>query len=459
MNEVTATPPEGKPPEQPSSAQIRNHRIKLSAVSSVVSKIAGISIPLIILPLASRNLGADYDGIMAIASLAGIISIVSLGQGAAACYRVAKYATEPNEQAEQSIFISSLVSGLVSACIIALIILGITPFVPIQNLFGPQLTNQEPLLRIGILYLGIQIIVNALNGGAVNMFTGYMETHQIRLQMAISYILTSIITPFIIIYTKSAPLTMITMMGLPTILQLGLLVKLLYKDKPHLRNSLKQFNLKLSADIFIDNVKQSISDAGEILSRQVPILSAGFIGLSSTQIGKSGTFLNWQISLLSIFVMLTGAIAPSVSHAFQDKDWDWIDRAYKKVMIFLGGAGLLGILVLTFLGPMLSSALYKARYAFDGPEFFLLALTLVASALKSWQSSLAQSMGMFSQNLKSGLIQATVAIAVLIPASQLGGVYPLALCMISADFLRSIYLIWTYRKFRAEQLALIKATA
>jgi|GEM_PF-5519929 len=457
MNEVTTTPPNENPAETQSSAQIRNQRIKLSAVSSVISKIAGISIPLLILPLASRNLGSDYDAIMAIASLSGIISMVSLGQGAAACYRVAKYATEPNEPAEQSIFISSLVSGLVSALFIALIVLGLTPFVPIENLFGPQLKSQEPLLRFGVMYLGFQIVANALNGGAVNMFTGYMETHQIRLQMALSYILTSIITPLIIIYTKSAALTMVTMMGLPTVLQLGLLFKLLYKDKPHLRNSLKRFDRKLSIDIFIDNVKQSISDVGEILSRQVPILAAGFIGLSSNEIGKSGTFLNWQISLLSIFIMLTGAIAPSVSHAFQDRDWPWIDRAYKKVMIFLAGAGLIGILVLTIFGPKLSSALYKANYAFNGPEFFLLALTLVASALKSWQSSIAQAMGMFSANLKSGLIQALVAILVLIPASKLGGVYPLALCMISADVCRSIYLIWTYRRFRSVQISALNS--
>lgn len=415
--------------------------------------------PLLVLPLATQKLGESYDALLALISLGSLITTISLGQGPAVCYRVAKYATQKDEPKEGALFICSLASGLLSATLISIVIFILSQVVPPATVFGENLAPYSPILKVGLVLLSIQVIINALNGGAVNMYTGYMETHKIRLQMMISYALMVIITPIIILKTQSTILVFVAIVGIPTILQLTLLINLLYFDRPYLRNSLKEFNIPLTKTLFKDNILQSIADIGTMASRQLPVLAAGFLIVSQGQVGLNGTFLVWHTTLLSVFMMFISSITPAFSHALQENDWPWIDRINKKLALGLLGGGTALAIPLVFIGPLVTSKLYAEGYQFTLADFAALALALITASVMVWQSTMATSMGQFPANVKSGIIQTVVAVTLIYPASKIPGVWPLALCMITSDIARSTFLYITYLKFRSTKLAILNSTS
>jgi len=431
---------------------IRKSRIKLSIFASIVSKVFGVFLPLVTLPLAAYHLGKSYDAFMVLVNLGGLFSAINLGIGPAAVYKIAKYATAKNEDQERTLLASSFVSAMGSSLIVASIVILIGVFAPIELIFGKSFTPFEQVLRPGVFFLAFIVIMYALQGTAVNMYTGYMEVHKIRYTMAAGYLLSAILAPIIIITTKSMFWTFVVIMGIPAVLPLTLIFRLLRVDRPYLNGSWKWFSKSESFSIFKGNMLQSVSDFGLMASRQLPVVAIGFIGISTLGAGQAGTFIVWIQTIITVFYMVLGAITPAISHAFQAKDWKWIDMTNRKLWYGISLAGVIGTFLAMGIGPLLLNKLYAARFEVTSIDCLFLALALLSNIFMSWFAALCTSIGMFRQNSVGGIIQGVVALLVFIPASQFNGFITIGICIVCADTARSIYTYLHFLKRRKLEL-------
>ncbi|MBX3113990.1 MAG: hypothetical protein KF836_05435 [Fimbriimonadaceae bacterium] len=427
-----------------SDDDIRKSRIKLSIFASIVSKIFGVFLPLVTLPLAAYHLGKSYDAFMVLVNLGGLFTAINLGIGPAVVYKIAKYATSKDEDKERMLLASSFVSAMSSSLIVASIVILIGCFAPIELIFGKSFTPFEYVLRPGVFFLAFIVIMYALQGTAVNMYTGYMEVHKIRFTMAAGYLLSAVLAPLVIITTKSMFWTFVVIMGIPAVLPLTLIYRLLKVDRPYLNQSWKWFSKPEALSIFKGNMLQSVSDFGLMASRQLPVVAIGFIGISTLGAGQAGTFIVWIQTIITVFYMVLGAITPAISHAFQSKDWKWIDTTNRKLWYGIALSGIVGIFLAMLLGPLLLNKLYTARFEVTSVDCLFLALALLSNIFMAWFAALCTSIGMFRQNSMGGIIQGIVALLVFYPASQFNGFITIGICIVCADSARAIY---TYLHF------------
>jgi hypothetical protein len=429
--------------------KLRKSRVKSSISSSIVSKVFGALTPLLIIPLAQTHLGDSYPAYIALMSLVTLINTFNLGFGPAVTFKVAKFAIEPNHTEERRLYASSFFACLASSSILALAILLIAPFAPMEAIFGSNLSRHEESLRIGLLILAGLTLFSTFQNAAINMYKGYMEVHKIRLAMATSYLLAAVLAPIVILSTKSVVWTFAVMTATPALAQTSLLIKLLYQDRKYLRHSLAACDRAEAAQIFRDNMAQTGSSVGALFARQIPIIAAGFLASSQVVVGQAGTFLIWMSVIVSISQMIIESTSITVSNAYQEHDWNYIDRANAKLRKLLLIAAPTGLLVAGSIGPLVLNLVSRGDYRVGPIECLFLGGAIIAATFMTWWQYYAISLGMFKSASIGGLIQAIAVVLILVPISQFNGFILEGTAIIVADTACGLYLLKAFRDKRA----------
>lgn len=410
------------------------------------TKIPSSLMPLVVVPMASHVFGREYDAFTALVTILGIFNILNFGLGPAAGVEFSPFAEKPNAEKESRLFASTFVSYLGSSLVMSLIVLLLVFGVGAERIFGPNLSDQVPLLNRGMLILAVAMIVLGLGAVVSNAYWGFMQDYKNSQANIVAQILMVGLT-FAAVAVFRSPLMFVAAYAMTGSLISCLHGIRLFKfDRKELRFDLRLANLNVAWRLFTANSLQSISSVGYLLSRMAPILLLSWTAPSATAIGRAGTFNVWHQPVTGLLSVFAASAIPAISAAISSQDTNWAKRAVKKFAKFLTLGFVLIFIGSITLGPTVSRLLFSERYSMNMVEFTLLALCAASTTVLGFANSVCLTLKRYRDNAIAGVVQGVLGFslaAVMMPKFGLAGY---AAPMAIAEFTAAGILILVIRR-------------
>lgn len=346
----------------------RNKTIKLSILSSLVSKVVGALIQFGGLPLAMSQLGKDnYAVFIAVGTMASMASTANLGVGPGLIRSLTHYATDPDESEERSWFMSGLF--LVSVFAAMLIVLGalFPVFVPLTSVFGAG--NPDLSQTVWVAYVVMVFIAVGMNFMSLSeaTYVGLLEGYWPKIYYLFGYLL-SLLSILGVAFLHPEPWAMVlAFYGVPMI-PLGYGAWRLIRGRRYLLGGRADAVREKVLYILRTNLGSTSSQLGELLTFQVGTLMIGG-ALGAAALGKFGTLFQWFLMASSLRTMVLGPLGATVANAWVKGDDIWLKGALKKAFALVLGTGFLVATGLFLFGSAVTEVLF-IRELVVGPEVF-----------------------------------------------------------------------------------------
>lgn len=360
----------------------RDRSIRLSVLTSLLSKFGTVILRLVSIPIAIRVLGMELFGVYtAITLFVALIDILHVGIGPTLTKELSKAVAKGKRHREQTVFATSVIlsTGLtfIGIAFAALLLI----FLPITTLFGAQYEAVADTM-LTALWLGLAI-------SAVDIFTtpfemsrdGYMETQYTNSWGAAGNLLAAITLVSGIWFFPTIEFLLITINGITVLAKVGNSIHLVIQ-RPYLFPRFSLFKKKLVKPLLIDSGLFSITYIfSAIIEYHLMVLLIGrFVGPHAVAVYN--VMITIILSLNGVMAMFTKPYWPALMDAFERKDRPWILNSSKK-LAYLGlgfSAAVAGGLVL--LGPIVLPLWAGADFIDAAPTGFVMnRLTLAAFSL------------------------------------------------------------------------------
>ncbi len=371
------------PPE--TSTENEEHRdrsIRLSVLTSLLSKFGTIILRLVSIPIAIRVLGMEQFGVYtAITLFVALIDILHVGIGPTLTKELSRAIAKGRRHREQTVFATSVLlsTGLtiIGVGIAALLLI----FIPVTGLFGSEYQAVADTM-ITALWLGLAI-------SAVDIFTtpfemsrdGYMETRFTNSWGAAGNLLAAITLVSGIWFFPTIEFLLIAVNGVTVLAKVGNSIHLIVQ-RPYLFPKFSLFKKKLVKPLLIDSGLFSITYIlSAIIEYHLMVLLIGrYVGPQGVAVYN--VMITIHLSLNGVMGMFTKPYWPALMDAFERKDRPWILNSSKR-LAYLGlgfSAAVAGGLVL--LGPIILPLWAGSQFIDAAPAGFVMnRLTLAAFSL------------------------------------------------------------------------------
>ncbi len=365
--------------------QKRNKTIKLSVISSLISKLVGSVIQFFALPLAMHQMSTeDYAVFIAVGTLASMAATANLGVGPGLTRSLTHFATDPNEDEERSWFMSGLVLVAAFAGVLVLIGLLLPLLVPLTVAFGAG--NPEVLPQVTTAYFVMVFIAVAMNFMSLSeaTYVGFLEGYWPKIYYLFGYLLSCGAIVFVAFKMASPWAMILAVYGVPLI-PLGYGLFRLLWNRRHLIGPLAVVTKEKLTYILRTNLGSTSSQLGELLTFQFGTLMIGN-SLGPAAQGKFGTLFQWFLMASALRTMVLGPLGATVANAWVKGDDVWLKGALTKAFALVGGMGVVAAGVLVLFGSPITAVLFKPEFfvephVFWGFAFMLLSSFLVSSLL------------------------------------------------------------------------------
>lgn len=366
--------------ESASADQTRKKSIKLGIITSLVSKFFGAIVQLGAIPIAITTLAqGHYDVYTFLQNQAMLLGLLNLGTGPAVVPELSRYATHPNHEQERIWFSNSFWTGVISTLFLAVLIALAAPFIPVEWYVGKQFYAYEDLIRQGLFAFALILVIRSVIMQITFAYTGYMEEYRMKLIISIGYFLSIPAVLWVAYRAPNPSLLVLAVAAVPFATQYLSAYRFWKHDRPYMVPRWRDLELAKAWKLFRDNAYNSISAAGSTVTRTVPMLMATHFAATESEVGYFGTLLGWFLLALTVVVMLASAIMPTISNAYNHRDFSWVRRATVKGF---GATTLFGFGCTVFCGaalPWLTRLLFASK-----PEYHVTTLDSVLLGTLIW---------------------------------------------------------------------------
>lgn len=316
-----------------SEASTRIKRIKLAALTSVVSKLVTVAIQLIAMPLAIQALGPDKFAVYAIiTSIIGWVGISNLGVGPLLTVRVAEAKALGKTQIETILLSSALFP--VSIIVITVGVLGCLLFtlLPASSIIGTNIsTLDEWTIRAGSLLLLFLVLLHVILSVFEAVQAGYQQQYKFNNWISLGN-LVSLVCLLCFIRLIPNLLLLIVIIYVPPLFARSFNITSTLKQNPHLLSCQNNFDWLLSKELLMNGFTITLVTLGSFINQQFPIILVGHSSNSSYSSGFAFC-LNIFVLLFGMLSMVATPLWPAVADSVARGEAKWAQSAYKRFII------------------------------------------------------------------------------------------------------------------------------
>lgn len=343
-----------------SAASKRKRNLSLAVITSIISKVANMSVQVLAMPVALHALGVARFGVYTtLAAAIGWLGLSSVGIGPGLTRKIAEAAAKENIDLEKQLtssaffFMLFIVLPLITFAFI-LIWIG-NPILLFGLKYLPYLHEIREGLSALLVMFAIRMMLSI--GEAAQM--GYQEQYIINAWGAAGNLLCLVSLLFVTHYLPTVLGIILAVNGASTFTRLLNYLNLIFRKRPHLIPVFRSFNKKLLKGVIGTGIAFSLVQLSGILSYDFSIIISGrLIGpAASARIG----IMMQAVSLgMGMVAMISQPLWPAITDAATRGERQWILKAYhraiKTMMAYACLVGcILGIggkfLVLYWFGP------------------------------------------------------------------------------------------------------------
>ena len=334
-----------------SHAQVRNRSIQLAVLTSAFSKLGGVFLRLVSIPVAIRILGLDLFGVYTVITMAvWMIDLLHIGIGPALTKELSRAVAENDREKEKTVFSTAFFLSSALTILAALVVALVVWMVPIPTLFGEKFAPMEETMQRAI-WIGLVILtVESICVISEMARDGYMETRINNAWGAFGNVLGALLLLAGIVFFPSIEFLLIAVNGSIALSKVGNLIHFL-RQRPWQVPRLRLFSRPLVRPLATDGFQFSVT---YILSAMVEYnLMAFLIGryAGPEAVGVFNVMVTVHFSLTSAVHMFTNPYWPAVLDAKARGDVDWIRRTGRRSQLAIVGFGVACGLGLILLGP------------------------------------------------------------------------------------------------------------
>jgi O-antigen/teichoic acid export membrane protein len=308
----------------------RSALLRLAVVSSTMSKVFGLGLQAIAIPLVYRSLGQHrYELYLLITAALSTIAISQMGAGPGLTQGIATANASGERSDEAALFHAAFRLTAATAFIASLVLLAVLHHVSPETLFGSPFAGERKAI-LGIAHVCVFVVIAQIISGVVDSaLAGYQEQVFTNIGSMVSNILS---IAMLIIVCRSYPSisnVIVVLYGLPTLSRVTNLVGLLYRRSYLIPGFLQSARGRYAVLLNVGMAFWAIQ-LGSLVEQHggTYVLSH----LSSTRETNLFAIVYKTLSLVgSVNIVVTQPLWPAFTDAIARRDFEWIDRAYRRI--------------------------------------------------------------------------------------------------------------------------------
>lgn len=399
----------------------RSKNIRLSIITSIFSKVFGVGIQFLALPVAERTLGSGFQVFAVLAVLGSVLGLANLGHGPGITMRLTKFASE-SDPPEESRWMTSAMFVSLSSTLVVVFLAAIAGLIfPMSTMFGATIEPLSDQMKLGYFtFIGLVAIQNFMSTFTF-AYEGYLEAYKPRVVAMIAYGISIPVSLAICFWVPNPVGVILALHGIPITMQSINMYRLLRKDRPYLSPKAEYFDREKARDLFASNVLFTLTSSGNIMTRQGSVLLVAKLGPLGSP-ATAAMMLSWFILCETLYVMLTGSSWPSFSNAVKTNDWPWIKRGILKLAGALLIISICAGLTVAFAGVNVGRFLYVGNQVNITQELATgLGFVMLLGAFEVGVSQLLYAYDRLKTSAILGVFQAVITVAVGVPLVRTNG--------------------------------------
>jgi O-antigen/teichoic acid export membrane protein len=328
----------------------RSALLRLAIISSSLSKVCGLALQAIAIPLVYRSLGQHrYELYLLMTAALATIAITQMGAGPGLTQGIVKASAGGRRDQEASLLNAAFRLTTVTALIGGGIVLAALHLIPPSAIFGSAFAGERSAV-LSIANVCVFVVIAQIISGVVDSaLAGYQEQMFSNIGSMISNILSIGLLLFVCQHSPTISGVIVVLYGVPTLSRVANLF-VLYLRRPYLLKGLFQscrgsYALLLNVGLAF----WAIQLASIIEQHGGTYVLAH---LSSTQETNLFAIVYKSLSLIgSVNIIITQPLWPAFTDAIAHRDFGWIQRSYAKIRLALTLFSCLVCLLMMTLGP------------------------------------------------------------------------------------------------------------
>lgn len=308
----------------------RTALLKLAIASSALSKICGLALQAIAIPLVYHSLGQHrYELFLLLTAMLATIALAQMGAGPGLTQGIAKANAEGNRDYEASLLSAALRLAIVAAVTGGAVILGIIYLMPSGRLFGaPFIHDRAEILAIANACVFV-LIVQIISGVVDSALAGYQEQIFSNIGTMLANLTSIALLILVCRYAPTITRVILVLYGAPTLSRVVNVV-LLFVRRPYLIKGISRSNRRDYGVLLYVGLAFWAMQIGSLLEQY----GGTFIlaHLSTTRATNFFAVVYKSITLAgSAVTMLTQPLWPAFTDAIAHRDTNWIRGSYRTI--------------------------------------------------------------------------------------------------------------------------------
>jgi len=312
----------------------RSALFRLAIISSTVSKVFGLALQAIAIPLVLRSLGQhQYELYLVLTAILATIALTQMGAGPGLTQGIAKAHAAGNREKEALLLSAAFRLTGCATLIGGGVIFAAICLIPTETLFGAAFGSDRLAILSASTVCIVVLMVQIIFGVVDSALAGYQEQVLTFVGSAISNVISIGLLIFVCNHAPTIVKVILVLYGFPTIFR-ALNLVVLFLRRPYLRLGLGRTCRGMYAPLLNVGMAFWVVQLAGILQQS----SGTFIlaHLSSTEATDFFGVVFKAISLAgAVVVIITQPLWPAITDAIAHRDIGWIKRSYAKIRLFI----------------------------------------------------------------------------------------------------------------------------
>jgi O-antigen/teichoic acid export membrane protein len=308
----------------------RSALLRLAIISSSLSKVCGLALQTIAIPLVYQSLGQHpYELYLLMTAALATIAIAQLGAGPGLTQGIAKASAAGSHNQEASLINAAFRLTTITALIGGGVLLAVLHLIPPGAIFGSSFAGERAAILSVANVCVFVAIAQIISGVVDSALAGYQEQMFTNIGAMISNILSIGLLFFVCQHGPTIGSVIVVLYGVPTLSRVANLI-VLYLRRPYLLKGVFQSSRGSYAILLNVGLAFWAIQLGSLIEQHGGTYVLAH--LSSTQETDLFAIVYKSLSLVgSVNIIITQPLWPAFTDAIAHRDFDWIQRSYAKI--------------------------------------------------------------------------------------------------------------------------------
>jgi O-antigen/teichoic acid export membrane protein len=319
----------------PEAGKIRSRRIKTALITSVCSKVASLGVQLLAIPVALKALGVErYGAFVMLSSALAWMNMANFGIGPGLTKGITSSSARGAREVESRYFSTAFfIVSVFSLTLLAGYIGGVN-LVSVGSLFGEVYRPFYNEMSLGIVILGVLLCLQLILSVVDSAQAGYQEQHVNNLWATFANFMSIGLLFVIANFYPTITGMIIAVFGAAIIAKIGNFCSLVLVKRPYLLPRVEYIDKKLVKAIVGTGLAFFLVQISSLINQQASVFIVGR-QLGPSSVASFSVAYRLIILAASMVVMFTQPLWPAYMDAVARKEYGWVRKTYRKILLVL----------------------------------------------------------------------------------------------------------------------------